>query len=134
MYRWSSLPVWVSGRERTVEIERPSTARRRVGIGMVPAVRPAHPPAKNAGRVGNQFYNFYAGQDGPTHVPVPKSQSSESKESLERFNRARDHFSDSVQGGNYRFAFEGKSLVEKYIRGRRALVLYCEVLRVEIHR
>jgi hypothetical protein len=34
------------------EIEYPSTATRQEGMVMLPAIVEAHPPAKNAGRVG----------------------------------------------------------------------------------
>jgi putative transposase len=51
-WKWSSFLQWATGAEGRVEIECPSTARRREGIGMLPTFPAAHPPAKNAGRVG----------------------------------------------------------------------------------
>jgi hypothetical protein len=43
--------AWVIGAEGGVEIECPATVRKREGIG-VPTFVAAHPPAKNAGRMG----------------------------------------------------------------------------------
>ena len=51
-WKWSSFLQWATGAEGRVEIECPSTARRREGIGMLATFAAAHPPAKNAGRVG----------------------------------------------------------------------------------
>ena len=49
-WKWSSFLQWATGARGRVEIQCPSTARRREGIGMLPTF--AHPPAQNAGRVG----------------------------------------------------------------------------------
>ncbi len=51
-WEWSSFREWATGREGRVEIECPSTARRREAKGRPLAFGTAHPPAKNAGRVG----------------------------------------------------------------------------------
>jgi len=51
-WKWSSFLQWATGAEGQVEIECPATARRREEIGMVPTFAAAHPPAQNAGRVG----------------------------------------------------------------------------------
>jgi len=51
-WEWSSFLEWATGREGRVEVECPSSARRRGAMGASPALGAAHPPAKNAGRVG----------------------------------------------------------------------------------
>ena len=51
-WKWSSFVHYATGREGAVEIESQWTARRRERLGVVPTVPIAHPPAKNAGRVG----------------------------------------------------------------------------------
>jgi putative transposase len=51
-WKWGSFLQWATGAESRVEIECPSTARRREGIGMLPTFAAAHPPAQNAGSVG----------------------------------------------------------------------------------
>jgi putative transposase len=45
-WKWSSFLQWATGAEGPVEIECPSTARRRERAGMLPAFAPAHPPAQ----------------------------------------------------------------------------------------
>ena len=50
-WKWSSFVHYATGMEGIVEIESPWTARRREQMGVVLVAR-AHPPAKNAGRVG----------------------------------------------------------------------------------
>ena len=49
---WSSFAHHATGKEGVVEIESRWTARRREGMGTLPAVGTAHPPANFAGRVG----------------------------------------------------------------------------------
>jgi len=51
-WKWSSFVHYATGMEGTVEIESQWTARRRERLGVIPVVAIAHPPAKNAGRVG----------------------------------------------------------------------------------
>jgi len=51
-WEWSSFCQWATGRQGRVEVESQWTARRREPMGIVPAIRLAHPPANNAGRVG----------------------------------------------------------------------------------
>jgi putative transposase len=51
-WKWSSFTQYATGVEGTVEIESLWTARRRERVGVMPMVSIAHPPAKNAGRVG----------------------------------------------------------------------------------
>jgi len=51
-WEWSSFRQWATGCEGGVEVERQWTARRRERMGIVPALAVAHPPAKDAGRVG----------------------------------------------------------------------------------
>jgi putative transposase len=51
-WKWSSFLAWATGAEGRVEIECPSTARRRGRDEMMPTFVAAHPPAKNAGRMG----------------------------------------------------------------------------------
>jgi putative transposase len=51
-WEWSSFLEWATGRKGRVEVECPSTALRREAFGTMPAFGVAHPPAKNAGRVG----------------------------------------------------------------------------------
>ena len=51
-WKWSSFTHYATGMEGTVEIESQWTARRRERLGVVPVTPIAHPPAKNAGRVG----------------------------------------------------------------------------------
>ncbi len=50
-WKWSSFVHYATGAEGIVEIESQWTARRREQLGVVLLAR-AHPPAKNAGRVG----------------------------------------------------------------------------------
>ena len=50
-WKWSSFIHYATGTEGTVEIESHWTARRREKMGVVLLAR-AHPPAKNARRVG----------------------------------------------------------------------------------
>ncbi|MGA7752436.1 MAG: hypothetical protein WCB05_06380, partial [Candidatus Sulfotelmatobacter sp.] len=50
-WKWSSFVHYATGTEGIVEIESQWTARRRERMGVVLMAR-AHPPAKNAGRVG----------------------------------------------------------------------------------
>ena len=50
-WKWSSFVHYATGREGIVEIESQWTARRREQMGVALMTR-AHPPAKNAGRVG----------------------------------------------------------------------------------
>jgi putative transposase len=50
-WKWSSFVQYATGTEGIVEIESQWTARRREQMGVVLVAR-AHPPAKNAGRVG----------------------------------------------------------------------------------
>jgi len=51
-WRWSSFLHYATGEEGRVEIESQWTARKRERLGIMPAWTSAHPPAKNAGRVG----------------------------------------------------------------------------------
>src|SRR5579871_1903912 len=51
-WEWRSFQEWAAGRVGRVEVQCPSTARRREAMGMPLAFGAAHPPAKNAGRVG----------------------------------------------------------------------------------
>jgi len=51
-WEWSSFCQWATGRTGRVEVESQWTARRRERMGIVPTIRLAHPPANNAGRVG----------------------------------------------------------------------------------
>ena len=51
-WKWSSFLHYATGVENTVEIETEWTARKRERMGLMPALSAAHPPAKNAGRVG----------------------------------------------------------------------------------
>lgn len=51
-WRWSSFAHYATGTEGVVEIESQWTASRRERMAVVPTVAIAHPPAKNAGRVG----------------------------------------------------------------------------------
>ena len=51
-WTWSSFLAWATGNEGRVEIECPSTARRRERMGVPSTFGKAHPPAQNAGRVG----------------------------------------------------------------------------------
>jgi putative transposase len=50
-WKWSSFVHYATGMEGIVEIESQWSARRREQMGVVLLAR-AHPPAKNAGRVG----------------------------------------------------------------------------------
>jgi putative transposase len=50
-WKWSSFVHYATGLEGIVEIESQWTVRRREQMGVVLLAR-AHPPAKNAGRVG----------------------------------------------------------------------------------
>jgi putative transposase len=54
-WKWSSFAHYATGIEGPVEIESQWTARRREQLGVSPRVVMAHPPAKDAGRVG-QFH------------------------------------------------------------------------------
>ena len=51
-WKWSSFVHYATGIEGTVEIESQWTARKREQMGLTPTMCPAHPPANNAGRVG----------------------------------------------------------------------------------
>ena len=51
-WEWSSFRRWASGEEGRVEVECQWTARRRERIGVLPVLERTHPPAQNAGRVG----------------------------------------------------------------------------------
>jgi len=51
-WEWSSFCQWAAGCEGRVEIECQWTARRRERMGIMPTIGLAHPPANNAGRVG----------------------------------------------------------------------------------
>jgi putative transposase len=51
-WKWSSFAHYATGVEGPVEIESQWTARRRERMGVVPTESKAHPPAQNAGRVG----------------------------------------------------------------------------------
>jgi putative transposase len=61
-WKWSSFLQWATEAEGRVEIECPfecpSTARRRAGIAMLPTFGAAHPPAQNAGRVGQPHSRY----------------------------------------------------------------------------
>jgi putative transposase len=57
-WKWSSFLQWATEAEGRVEIECPSTARRREEIGMLPTFGAAHPPAQNAGRVGQPHSRY----------------------------------------------------------------------------
>ena len=50
-WEWSSFVHYATGMEGIVEIESQWTARRREQLGVVLLAK-AHPPAENAGRVG----------------------------------------------------------------------------------
>ena len=54
-WKWSSFVHYATGTEGIVEIESQWTARRREQMGVVLMAR-AHPPAKNAGRVGQPHF------------------------------------------------------------------------------
>ena len=49
-WRWSSFNQWASGVDGQVEIECPTTARKREQVGVTAAI--SHPVAKNATKVG----------------------------------------------------------------------------------
>jgi len=51
-WEWSSFRQWAMGSEGRVEVECQRTARRREQRGALPTLARTHPPAKNAGRVG----------------------------------------------------------------------------------
>jgi len=51
-WKWSSFLRWATGTETTVEVECPATARRRERTGTFLTLVRSHPPAQNAGRVG----------------------------------------------------------------------------------
>ncbi len=51
-WKWSSFLQWATGAEGRVEIECSWTARRRERVEMITTFAEAHPPAKNAGSVG----------------------------------------------------------------------------------
>jgi len=51
-WKWSSFVHYATGAEGTVEIESQWTARKREQMGAVLSLTRTHPPAKNAGRVG----------------------------------------------------------------------------------
>jgi putative transposase len=51
-WMWSSFAHYATGVEGAVEIESRWTARKRERLGMMSAFPKAHPPAENAGRVG----------------------------------------------------------------------------------
>jgi putative transposase len=52
-WKWSSFVHYATGTEGIVEIESQWTARKREQMGGVVLLARAHPPAKNAGRVGH---------------------------------------------------------------------------------
>jgi len=54
-WKWSSFVHYSTGAQGIVEIESQWTARRREQAGAVLPAR-AHPPAKNAGRVGQPYF------------------------------------------------------------------------------
>jgi len=51
-WKWSSFVHYATGAEGTVELESQWTARKREQMGAVLSLTRTHPPAKNAGRVG----------------------------------------------------------------------------------
>jgi putative transposase len=51
-WRWSSFTHYATGVEGAVEIESQWTARKRERLGMPLTFAEAHPPAQNAGRMG----------------------------------------------------------------------------------
>jgi len=51
-WKWSSFVHYATRADSVVEIESQWTARRRERVGVAPSVWIAHPPAKDAGRVG----------------------------------------------------------------------------------
>jgi putative transposase len=51
-WKWSSFAHYATGVEGVVEIESQWTARKRERMGVASTFRKAHPPAQNAGRVG----------------------------------------------------------------------------------
>ena len=51
-WKWSSFAHYATGVEGVVEIESHWTARRAERLRVVPSASQAHPPANNAGRVG----------------------------------------------------------------------------------
>jgi putative transposase len=55
-WEWSSFQQWATGVEGRVEIECPSTVRRREG--KLPTFVVAHPPAQNAGRMGQPHSRY----------------------------------------------------------------------------
>ena len=55
-WKWSSFVHYVTGAAGSVEIESQWIARRRERMGFM-LVAIAHPPAKNAGRVGQPREN-----------------------------------------------------------------------------
>ena len=64
-WEWSSFRAWASGQEGQVEIECPSTARKRERMGMALTVAmPSRPSPKAGGRVGkpHEFWPESMGQ------------------------------------------------------------------------
>ena len=57
-WQWSSFLTWATGSEGRVEIECSWTARKREQMGMLPALAVTHPPAKDAGRVGQPHRGY----------------------------------------------------------------------------
>jgi len=51
-WKWSGFLPWATGAEGSVKIECPATARRRERMGVFLALAQSHPPAQNAGRMG----------------------------------------------------------------------------------
>ena len=64
-WKWSSFLHYATGADATVEIESQWTARRRERMGAVLVAR-AHPPAQNAGRVGQPQH-----ESPSKHGPAP---------------------------------------------------------------
>jgi putative transposase len=64
-WKWSSVLHYATGVEGTIEIESQWTARRRERIGVVLMAR-THPPAQNAGRVGQPQH-----ESPSKHGPAP---------------------------------------------------------------
>jgi putative transposase len=64
-WRWSSFCQWASGQDGPVEIESPSTARKRERMGVVPKVVRAHPSPKPGERVGQPHQSLLVEKHGP---------------------------------------------------------------------
>jgi hypothetical protein len=56
-WKWNSFSHYAAGTEGVVEIESPWTARKRERFGSPFTLDKAHPPAQNAGRVGQPHVN-----------------------------------------------------------------------------